>query len=70
MIKVERHGEESIDTMLRRLRGQVAQAKVMSALKRKRFFVTKGELRRKAKRQGKRRERRRQARWERQAKRF
>jgi small subunit ribosomal protein S21 len=70
VITVERRAEENIDTMLRRFRGQVAQARVMSALKRKRFFVTKGELRRAAKRRGKRRERRRQAKWERQARRL
>ena len=70
MIKVERQGEESIDTMLRRFRAQVAQTRMMSALKRKRFFVTKGELRRAAKRRGKRRERRRQAKWERHVKRL
>jgi small subunit ribosomal protein S21 len=57
---VERHGEESIDTMLRRFRAQVAQTKVMSALKRKRYFMTKGEQRRMAKRRGIRREQRRQ----------
>lgn len=60
MIRVERHAEESIDTMLRRFRAQVAEARVMSALKRKRYFVTKGEQRRMAKRRSIRRERRRQ----------
>lgn len=56
--------------MLQRFRAQVAQTRMMSAFKRKRFFVTKGELRRAAKRRGKRRERRRQAKWERLAKRL
>ena len=60
MIRVERHAEESIDITLRRFRAQVAEARVMSALKRKRYFVTKGEQRRMAKRRGLRRERRRQ----------
>ena len=67
MIKVERHGEESIDTMLRRFHVQVAQARIMSALKRKRYFVTKGEQHRMAKRRGLRRERRRQLKRERAA---
>jgi small subunit ribosomal protein S21 len=67
VIRVERHAEESIDTMLRRFRAQVAQARVMSALKRKRYFVTKGEQRRMAKRRGIRRERRRQSKRERLA---
>lgn len=59
MIRIERREGENIDATLRRFRAQVAQARVMSALKRKRYFVSKGEQRRMAKRRGLRRERRR-----------
>jgi small subunit ribosomal protein S21 len=51
---------ESQESLLRRFRKQVAKDKILSDVKRKRFFVSKSEQRRIAHRKAIRRERRRQ----------
>ena len=69
MIRVEKREDESIDAMLRRFRSQVARARIMSTLKRKRFYVSKSEQRQIVKRRAARKERRRQYKRERAAER-
>jgi small subunit ribosomal protein S21 len=57
---------ESQESLLRRFRKMVTRDGVLSAVKRKRFFVSKSEQRRIAQRKAIRRERRRQWREQRQ----
>jgi small subunit ribosomal protein S21 len=64
---VTRRPGESPEQLLKRFRKQVQQAGVLSAVKRKRYFVSKSEQRRIALRKAKRRERRRL--WRRQRRR-
>jgi small subunit ribosomal protein S21 len=66
---VERRSDESIDKLLRRFRSQVAQAQVLRAVKRKRYYLSKSEQRQMARRRAVRRERRRQWREEHQRRR-
>jgi small subunit ribosomal protein S21 len=47
--------------MLRRFRKQVTKDRILSDVKKKRYFVPKSELRRRARRKAETRERRRQA---------
>jgi small subunit ribosomal protein S21 len=60
---------ESPESLLKRFRKKVTQDGVLSTVKKKRFFVSKSELKRMARRKAIRRERRRQWREERQAQR-
>ncbi len=60
MVTVERQADESIETMLKRFRGQVIRARIMSDLKRKRYYVSPSEQRQITKRRAARKERRRQ----------
>jgi small subunit ribosomal protein S21 len=57
---VELRPGESQESLLRRFRKKVTQARIMSTVKRKRFFVSKSEKRRIAKRKAIRRHRRRE----------
>jgi len=43
---------ESQESLLKRFRKEVGKARILSAVRKKRHFVSKSELRRKAKRQG------------------
>jgi len=52
---------ESFDSLLKRFRGTIIKERVLSELKKKRFFISKSEQRRLDKRRGIRRARRRQA---------
>ena len=65
MTQVIRREGESIERLLKRFRKQVTRDKIMSDVKKKRFFVSNGEKRRLAMRKAKRRERRRKWRAER-----
>jgi small subunit ribosomal protein S21 len=58
---------ESPESLLKRFRKRVTADGILSTVKKKRFFVSKSELRRLAKRKAVRRERRRQWREERQS---
>lgn len=60
MTRVELRDGESPESLLRRFRKQVTKDGVLGAVKRKRFFVSKGEERRVMLRKAKRRERKRQ----------
>jgi len=51
---------ESFDSLLRRFRTAVTRSRVLSDVKKKRYFVSKGEQRRRAQRKAARRERKRQ----------
>ncbi len=51
---------ESQESLLRRFRKKVSQARILSTVKKKRYFVSKSELRRRARRKAMRRERKRQ----------
>ncbi len=51
---------ESPDQLLKRFRKKVQQARILSTVRRKRFFASNSEQRRNALRKAKRRERRRQ----------
>lgn len=62
MAKVELRPGESQESLLRRFRKKVAKARIMSTAKRKRFFVSKSEQKRIARRKAVRRERKRQRR--------
>ncbi len=53
---------ESQEELLKRFRKKVADSKILSTLREKRWFVSKGEERRKAKAKAIRRARRREAR--------
>jgi small subunit ribosomal protein S21 len=50
---------EAFDSMLRRFRNQVTKDRILSDVKKKRYFVSKSELRRRARRKAVARERRR-----------
>jgi len=65
MTAVIRREGESIEHLMRRFRKQVTRDKIMSDVKKKRFFVSDSEKRRLALRKAKRRERRRKWRLER-----
>jgi small subunit ribosomal protein S21 len=67
MTKVVLREGESPESLLRRFRKQVTQDGVLSTVKKKRFFVSKSELRRMARRKAIRRERKRQWRQEEQS---
>jgi ribosomal protein S21 len=60
--KVIRQADESIDNLIKRFRTGVTRARIMSAVKRHRFYVPKSEQRQIARRKAVRREKRRQAR--------
>jgi small subunit ribosomal protein S21 len=60
MTRVELRDGESPESLLRRFRKQVTQDGILGDVKRKRFFVSKGEERRVMLRKAKRRERKRQ----------
>lgn len=62
MVKVKRHPNESDEQLLRRFRKQVAKSRVLSDVRRKRWHVSKSELRRIKKQKAIRRHRRRQQR--------
>ena len=53
---------ESQEGLLKRFRKEVTKARVLSAVRKKRWFVSRSELRRKAKRQGIRKAKRKLAR--------
>ena len=60
MTKVVLRAGESLESLLKRFRKKVTRDGVLSAVKRKRFFVSKSEQKRIAQRKAIRRERRRQ----------
>jgi small subunit ribosomal protein S21 len=62
MVHVERRPNESDEQVFRRFRKEMAKSGKMSALRRKRWYVSKSEQRRIAKKKAIRRSRRRQAR--------
>lgn len=64
MTKVVLRQGESPESLLRRFRKQVTRDRVLSDAKKKRYFVSKSEQRRIAKRKAERKERRR--RWKQQ----
>lgn len=66
---VTRRKGESFDSMLRRFRKQVAKSKVLSMHRRKRWFVSKSELRRRQKKKAIRKAQRRQMRRDRRRRR-
>ena len=59
MTKVVLRDGESPESLLRRFRKQVTKDRILSDVKRKRFFVSKSELRRAELRKAMRRERKR-----------
>jgi small subunit ribosomal protein S21 len=63
-LSVELKSGESQDNLLRRFRKAVTQSGVLSETRRRRWFVSKSELRRKAKKKAIRRARREQRRYE------
>ena len=65
MTKVYRRDGESIENLLKRFRKRVTRDRILSDVKKKRFFVSDSEKRRLALRKAKRRERRRKWRLER-----
>ena len=67
MTKVILRDGESPESLLKRFRKKVTQDGVLSTVKKKRFFVSRSELKRMARRKAVRRERRRQWREERQS---
>lgn len=60
MTQVTQREGESFDSMLRRFRKKVANARIMSDVKKNRFFVSKSDKRQIALRKAIRRERKRQ----------
>ena len=66
---VTRRRGESFDSMLRRFRKQVSKSRILSQYRRKRWFVSKSELRRRQKKKAIRRAQRRQSRRERRRRR-
>lgn len=60
MTRVVSRPGESPENLLRRFRTQVTKDRILSEAKKKRFFISKSEQRRIAKRKAKRKERRRQ----------
>lgn len=67
MTRVVIRDGESPESLLKRFRKRVTSDGILSTVKKKRFFVSKSELRRLARRKAVRRERRRQWREERQS---
>jgi small subunit ribosomal protein S21 len=65
MTKVYRRDGESIENLLKRFRKRVTRDRILSDVKKKRYFVSDSEKRRLALRKAKRRERRRKWRLER-----
>ena len=59
MTTVRIRPEESFDKLLKRFRNKVQREKILSTVRRKRFFVSKSELRRKQKMKAIRKARRR-----------
>jgi len=57
---VELRPGESQESLLRRFRKQVIRARILSTVKKKRYFVSKSELRRRARLKAVRREKKRQ----------
>jgi small subunit ribosomal protein S21 len=64
-VTVELNDNESFDSLLRRFNRQVMNNGVLKEVRRKRWFITKGEQRRMDQRKGRRRARIRQLRSER-----
>lgn len=62
MVSVQRRSGESDQQLLKRFRKKVARSRIMSDVRRKRWHVSKGELRRIKEKKAERRIRRRQAR--------
>ncbi len=62
MAAVELRSGESQEELLKRFRKKVAKSKILSTLRRKRWFVSRSEERRKAKAKAIRKARRREAR--------
>ena len=60
MTKVYLRQGESIENLLKRFRKTVTRDRILSEAKKKRYFVSKSEQRRLAKRKAQRKERRRQ----------
>jgi small subunit ribosomal protein S21 len=60
MANVVRRDGESFDSLLKRFRSKVIRSRILSEVKRRRWFVSKGEQRRIAQRKAARRHRRRQ----------
>ncbi len=60
MVRVELRSNESQQQLLRRFRKKVSRSRVLSDVRRKRWFVSKSELRRINKKKAIRRQRRRQ----------
>lgn len=60
MPTVELRPGESQESLLRRFNKQVIRARILSAVKKKRYFVSKSELRRRARLKAVRREKKRQ----------
>lgn len=60
MTKVVLRPGESQESLLRRFRKAVTRSRVLSTVKKKRFYVSKSEQRRMARRKAMRKERRRQ----------
>ncbi len=69
MTRVVSRDGESPESLLRRFRKQVTKDGILSTVKKKRFFVSKSEQRRMARRKAVRRERKRQWKEQRFAKR-
>ena len=69
MTRVVSRDNESPESLLRRFRKQVTKDGILSTVKKKRFFVSKSEQRRMARRKAIRRERKRQWKEQRFAKR-
>lgn len=65
MTRVQAKPQESLEELLKRFRRQVAAEEILSTVREKRFFVSKGEQRRKDQARGIRRARRRQRQQER-----
>jgi len=66
LARVELRSGESQESLLRRFRKQVTRDRILSDVKKKRFFVSKSEKRRRARLKAMRRERQRQRRQQRQ----
>ncbi len=65
LIKVKKRHNESSEQLIRRFRKEVTKAKVMSEVRRRRWFVSKSELRRIKEKKAIRRMKRRQQRFRR-----
>lgn len=60
MARVERRPAESFDSLLKRFRKSVTQARILSEVRKRRFFVPESEKRRIAQKKAIRKHRRRQ----------